>query len=456
MALLATVAATVFAVGVASAGAKTYEVTRHDDPVPGPCKANDCSVREAIRAANSHPGRDKVVLPDRKPRYELERANAAVQGEDENLAGDLDVTGALTLAHPGKGMATIDANEIDRVLDVHPDAATTLSRIKLTGGGEVSAVPPRPAPRTVLEQGEGGGVQALSALKLLRSAVVGNESGGGGGIAAYARLIIRDSLVSRNSTVDAVAGGISGAGKTTIVRSRVLRNEAGNAGGGVEQYPGSIRIVKSTIAGNRAPAGVGGLYLYEAEGFVSQSTISGNRAGSDSGGVSVSANSDLTMVNSTVTGNRATADGGGIYVSSGSGLTLRSVTIARNTADSDDNGGLGGGIALSFADDASLVNSIVALNKAGTIPNDCEGAFSSDGGNLLGVTAGCTGFSEPADLIGDNPKLGPLKGNGGPTKTLALRNGSAAIGEAVKAVAPARDQRGVKRDNNPDIGAFER
>ena len=46
--------------------------------------------------------------------------------------------------------------------------------------------------------------------------------------------------------------------------------------------------------------------------------------------------------------------------------------------------------------------------------------------------------------------------NGGPTKTIALKKGSAAIGHAHKPSAPNRDQRGRKRDNNPDTGAFER
>ena len=50
---------------------------------------------------------------------------------------------------------------------------------------------------------------------------------------------------------------------------------------------------------------------------------------------------------------------------------------------------------------------------------------------------------------------GPLADNGGPTPTHKLQKGSEAIGHAGKD-APARDQRGVKRDSKPDIGAYER
>jgi hypothetical protein len=85
------------------------------------------------------------------------------------------------------------------------------------------------------------------------------------------------------------------------------------------------------------------------------------------------------------------------------------------------------------------------------------GTFGSGGGNLLSVATGCAGFGLGAgDFLRANPKLGKLKRNGGPTKTVALKKGSPAIGKAVKAKAPKRDQRGVKRDKRPDIGAFER
>ena len=43
-----------------------------------------------------------------------------------------------------------------------------------------------------------------------------------------------------------------------------------------------------------------------------------------------------------------------------------------------------------------------------------------------------------------------------PTQTTALLKGSPAIGKAPKPSAPKCDQRGRKRDQKPDIGAFER
>jgi hypothetical protein len=81
-------------------------------------------------------------------------------------------------------------------------------------------------------------------------------------------------------------------------------------------------------------------------------------------------------------------------------------------------------------------------------------AFFSLGHNLIGNPDGCTGFGA-TDLSGGKLGLGKLADNGGPTKTIALMKGSRAIGhgdpDAVRV-----DQRGVKRDKKPDIGAYER
>ena len=49
--------------------------------------------------------------------------------------------------------------------------------------------------------------------------------------------------------------------------------------------------------------------------------------------------------------------------------------------------------------------------------------------------------------------MGALQGNGGPSETIGLQNGSAAIGQG--ASCPATDQRGVPRANPCDIGAYE-
>jgi hypothetical protein len=55
----------------------------------------------------------------------------------------------------------------------------------------------------------------------------------------------------------------------------------------------------------------------------------------------------------------------------------------------------------------------------------CSGPVGDGGHNLLFAWSGCRGLT-------GNPLLGPLQHNGGPTKTMALSPGSAAIDQVPK------------------------
>jgi hypothetical protein len=82
-------------------------------------------------------------------------------------------------------------------------------------------------------------------------------------------------------------------------------------------------------------------------------------------------------------------------------------------------------------------------------------AFRSPGHNLLTSSRGCAGIDGPSDLMHARPVIHQLGDNGGPTQTIAVSANSPAIGKASPRTAPALDQRGLRRDRHPDIGAFE-
>jgi len=105
-----------------------------------------------------------------------------------------------------------------------------------------------------------------------------------------------------------------------------------------------------------------------------------------------------------------------------------------------------------------LTNTIAANSTGG---DNCAGAFTDGGGNLSYPDATCGG-------INLNPLLGALQNNGGPTQTMALGDGSAAldVGNTAgcqNAQIDNRDQRGNPRfadgDGDTlawcDIGAYE-
>ena len=129
----------------------------------------------------------------------------------------------------------------------------------------------------------------------------------------------------------------------------------------------------------------------------------------------------LTLVNSTLSGNASTNGIGGIYTDG--------ETILQNTIIADNTPG-------------------------GNCEQDYPGVFTDGGGNL---TWG-EGDLPTCPVTVANPWLGVLAYNGGPTQTLALLSGSAAIDagkDAVCAAAPVsgRDQRGTIRPYGPTATA---
>jgi CSLREA domain-containing protein len=435
-----------------AAFAKTYTDTRTNDPAPGACQAHDCSLREAVLAANAHAGSDKVVLPNHRHAYELTIPGT---GEAGAMDGDLDVTNnPLQVDHPGKGRATIRGNGIaERIFDVFTGAPTTFDRVVITGGTNQSPV------------FEGGGIRSDADLVFLGSRIAGNTSvhhGGGIGLENGAGLRLIRSTVANNHTTSGDGSGIDGdTGAVVIKRSRIVGNGSSSNGGAMYFFSQEASLIsKSTIAGNQA-AGQGGA-IFQSTSLTDPalrivgSTLSGNHGDTGGGAISVF-NGRLSLTNSTVAGNR-TADLGGAIWNAGGQVTANAITVARNVA-----GPAGGGLFYgSGAPGFDVRNSLIALNHLGSgTRNDCAGdeAFDSLGHNLvstLGPAGSCQGFDQPGDLVRSQPKIGPLANNGGPTKTVALKKHSPAIGKANRHTAPGRDQRGKKRDRRPDIGAFER
>ena len=321
------------------------------------------------------------------------------------------------------------------------------------------------------------------------------DTGVGGAIRGGAPRLRNSRLV--NNTTDyppshLLADGSGGAifvnsgGELKIDRTRLKGNKAAGPGGAVFiSKSGSASLFKSTLARNQSAYYGGGLAIDAgAYAAVNRSTISGNNAGvgrSAGGGIGINApeggTTTLEVENSTVANNSAGGDGGGSLLprppipGATRPVALDHVTIVRNEANLEaeagvQRGGEGGGIYAAGLVSFSVHNSVVALNTVsrqvrgvpGFLPSDCTllfgNPFLSLGHNLIGDANGCTGFGA-TDLFGGKLRLGKLAENGGPTKTIALMKGSRAIGRA-EPDAVRVDQRGVKRGNKPDIGAYER
>src|SRR5690606_15504827 len=143
----------------------------------------------------------------------------ALTGDGDD-GGDLDVRGTLTIVGAGQAVTILDADGIDRVLEVHADATGALDDLTLTGrlpdddGGAVPTdgipTPNRCAVRDSESGTNGGGLYNAPGrtLTVNHTAVDGNAaSGGGGGIFnatnpatdAQTRVVIRGSTLSHNT-----------------------------------------------------------------------------------------------------------------------------------------------------------------------------------------------------------------------------------------------------------------
>ena len=229
-------------------------------------------------------------------------------------------------------------------------------------------------------------------------------------------------------------------------------------GGDVDGAGGAIfslehlEINESTIRNNAAFNGNGGgVLVNDRTLIVSGSTISNNHA--NSGGGIALRTGDLTLINSTVSSNNASVRGGGIYGASGGVLDIRHSTLSDNLADSD----AGGGIHASSNVALTVNHTIVANNQADGAPDISAVETASMTYSLVEDASGFAFVGSP-NITGQDPDLGPLADNGGPTSTHALLDGSAAIdaGEFGIASPPDFDQRGAPFARIvANLGAFE-
>ena len=426
--------------------------------VDGKCLATNgkCTLRAAVTEANVQPGPDTIKLPNGTFKLTIPGATGVQQG-------DLDVLEAVNIQGKSAAKTKIRQTVADRIFEIDGGLGeTTVRGVTLTGGraetfgGAIYASSPLDIERSRLVGNRvhsvdptgayGGAVDAYPSLTMNRDVVSGNTAtsrqntadGGGvqflgfgaGNSLSMNRTVIRDNAVKiKGAGSDAVGGGLASSGVGEVQRSTIAGNRAVHAGGIFENGDQTLTVSHSLIADNRA-ADAGGA-LQASAMVVTDSTITGNRVtgklGSGGGGIFRFAGT-IVVLNSTVAGNRS---------------TLGATDIESN--DSSDHAG-----------EVVVRGSIVGADASGIA---CSSLGSTPSIHSLGYNVGSDGschLSVTGDVNHKNPKLKPLAGNGGPTKTMALKKGSPALGR-VASGCPPDDQRGKPRPGTGcDSGAYER
>ena len=252
-------------------------------------------------------------------------------------------------------------------------------------------------------------------------------------------------------------GGIFSDGDLTILNSTFTDHKLNGAcGGGAAIWAnGALTVANSTFSDN--DSNNWGAIQINSTAVISNSTFNDNHGNWGGGAIFISAGS-VTMTNNTLSGNTAGFGGGGaIYIDSGT------VTMLHNTLSGNMAHGSGDGIHNRAAATLTLQGNIVANNDTQDCIND--GTVVDNGFNLIEDTGDACGLSNGVNnnIVGQDPELGSLADNGGPTLTHRPSATSPAIdaGSGCTSI----DQRGEARPYNDlaianvadgcDIGAVE-
>ncbi len=346
------------------------------------------------------------------------------------------------------------------------------------GGGVFASLPSRYS-RVVIQASQiysnsadqlGGGLyvsgDANAQWSVEHSAIYSNTAPSAGAISNRVPLAMTDSILHDNQAwYD--GGAIEAYSPFVILRTTLAANSAGRYGGAIfdlsdhsyPAYPEFAHIEQSTLSGNSAQYG-GGIFH---DGYTVPDSL-------------------LTLLNSTLSGNvvyrpggaTGSADGGGLYVISGQAQLFNS-TVAGNRVQlhfPSTYSGIGGGLYITASSTFTAENSLIANNTHGNgislgVPDDCfsSGTVGTLAFDLILTATNCyvTG-GQVGNIVGQDPRLGPLQNNGGSTLTEAPQAGSpvidagAALGCTDQLGAPITiDQRGFRRPigANCDIGAVE-
>jgi CSLREA domain-containing protein len=253
--------------------AATYTVTKTADTSDGMCDA-DCSLREAIVAANATADNDTIQFA---ALFNLPQT-ITLSGTDLIITNN----GTLAITGPGANLLTVSGNNASRVFSNNTGAVTTISNLRVTGGNGVSSV----------TTGRGGGVYNNGGtLTLMNVVVTGNTAANGGGLnnAGTATFTLINCTVSNNTSTSSGGGMQNFAGNTmNIINSTVSGNvsNSNGIGGGAVQANGVINIANSTFSGNSAPIGTGGAIYYNGTGMTMNNVmIANNSAAIGAGGL---------------------------------------------------------------------------------------------------------------------------------------------------------------------------
>jgi len=304
-----------------------------------------------------------------------------------------------------------------------------------------------------IDDARGGCIYSAGSVELFRSTVTGCTaynygalSALGGGIFAAGQVYLDHSTVSGNYATAIGVGYASGGGVYAL-------------NGFTSNYSTISRnlVVNNIDTPTDTPAFAGGVFARGAV-LIASSTISGNEGHIIGGVALVDRNGHgATIINSTISGNTS-YEIGGVYAVVP--LAIANSTIAFNTevraSDGTNPYAFAAGLQIAYGGD-TLQSTIIGNNTASDLGEfDLSGSVAGIGGHNNLVMQFNIGV--PGDTARNDPQLGPLEDNGGPTHTQRPFS-PAVLGFGSNSLNLGWDQRGVGFPRSigglVDIGAYQ-
>ncbi|HEC16626.1 MAG TPA: CSLREA domain-containing protein, partial [Sedimenticola sp.] len=341
-------------------GGPSYTVTKTADTNDGVCDA-DCSLREAIAAANVSSDVNTIIVP--AGTYTITRTG----NDDTNVNGDFDIVYSVNIDGAGSGSTIIDANLADRIFH------------KVSNNNYIT----------------------IEGVKLYRGKITGT----GGCISSGGNVTVTNSVLDSCTATLNSGGAIYSGGAITLDNATLSNNTAGNHGGAT--YSTGITVVNGATFTNNIASNLGG-GIYNASSDISMSgnvsfinNDTAKNSSTDYGGA-IWSSGNITHSNGTIWfENNDAYQGGAIYIAdSAKTISLNAATFRTNTSvynggaiysygltitgggEFTDNysGDRGAGIR-NFTNDVTLVGNFTFTNNdtARNSTTDYGGAIWSSG-----------------------------------------------------------------------------
>jgi CSLREA domain-containing protein len=251
----------------------SFVVTKTADTDDGACNA-DCSLREAISAANDNPGEDFITFAIADASPYIIHLTAALPDLSQSVRIVNNSSDTVTVRRAAGGNY--------RIFTINDGQNVEISGLTVAGGNSSS---------------EGGGIRNgnNARLAIYNSTISNNITSGfgGGGIynGADSILNVTNSTISGNlATGNGNGGGIAGVGTITITNSTISDNNA-DYGGGIMTFSNTTLTVASSTVTDNSAVNFGGGILEQAGGATIRNTIVANNTAGNKPDVSGTFNS---------------------------------------------------------------------------------------------------------------------------------------------------------------------